>query len=682
MPLNFPSSPSLNDTYSFGGKTWIWNGSAWDIQTQGAINNTPIGNITPNTGAFTTLSATGNITGNYFIGNGSLLTGIVSGSITTVSSTAPVSPSQGDIWIDSDTGTQFIYFNDGNSSQWAEMEAAQSFSSGADFTAVSSNILPTANITYDIGNSSNRFRDIYLANSTIYLGDANISADGNAIVLPANTSVGGTIIKPNPTITSLDYPGDDTAAAPAGGQTIGIVGTGFESGCTVYIDLVPVGVTTFISSTLLSFTSPAKSPGSYTLYVVNPDGTTALAVPGIQYSGTPTWSTGAGSLGTPYETDAFAVTLTATGDAPLTYSVATSNSLPANLTLNSSTGNLSGTVPVTENDTTYNFYVDAIDAELQETARQFSVTYKKDVVTWDSPANASSYSWTQGSANSVALTATSAAGKAITYTVQSGSLPANVSISGSSITGTPNTIQSNTSVVIRATASDTGRYADRTLYFTVAAAGPTVIGEAYGGGYYAGKITQGGSTYYLIVAPKSSGESSSKQWKTTNSAGPTATQTLNNGPAASAAMDSASYPAAQFCEGLTIGGYSDWYLPARDELELCYRNLKPTTNANETYARPKSSITYPEGNDQAGDTMGINRNSDPAGAAYTSGSPAQTSVTVFQSGGAEAFASAFYWSSSDYSSTYAWIQVLNNGYQDYDNKTNSNYVRAIRRVPV
>ena len=87
MPLDFPSSPSLNDTYSFGGKTWVWNGSAWALQNTGSINNIPIGNITPNTGAFTTLSASGNltaananlgnaVTANYFIGNGALLTGL------------------------------------------------------------------------------------------------------------------------------------------------------------------------------------------------------------------------------------------------------------------------------------------------------------------------------------------------------------------------------------------------------------------------------------------------------------------------------------------------------------------------------------------------------------------------------------------------------------------------------
>lgn len=33
MPLDFPSSPSINDPYTFGGKTWIWNGTAWITQT-------------------------------------------------------------------------------------------------------------------------------------------------------------------------------------------------------------------------------------------------------------------------------------------------------------------------------------------------------------------------------------------------------------------------------------------------------------------------------------------------------------------------------------------------------------------------------------------------------------------------------------------------------------------------
>jgi hypothetical protein len=192
-----------------------------------------------------------------------------------------------------------------------------------------------------------------------------------------------------------------------------------------------------------------------------------------------------------------------------------------------------------------------------------------------------------------------------------------------------------------------GASAYGTVVATTVASFRPAIGSAFGGGFYAGRINEGGNAYDLVIAPLASGESATTlQYKNTNDASPAATQTLNNGSAATAAMvaagNSTVYPAAHFCNNLTIGGFSDWYLPARDELELCYRNLKPTTDANSTSARSLSAYTYPEGNDVSGDTMGINRNSDPTGAAYTSGNPAQTSVSAFQTGNTEAFAAVFY----------------------------------------
>lgn len=211
---------------------------------------------------------------------------------------------------------------------------------------------------------------------------------------------------------------------------------------------------------------------------------------------------------------------------------------------------------------------------------------------------------------------------------------------------------------------------------------PTTIGQAYGGGYYAGKIVNGGVEYYLIVAPKASGESSSLQWKTANTVAPTSTITLNNGPSASASMNSSSYPAAQFCEALSIGGFTDWYFPARDELEVCHRNLKPMSAGNDTGNRSKVSYTYPEGNDVLGDTMGINRNTNPTSAAYTSSNPSQTTASLFKSGQSEAFDNE-YWCSSEAFPEKAWRQSFIYGDQQPGYfKTTYYSVRAIRRVQV
>ena len=66
--LDFPSSPSVNDTYSFGNKTWVFNGQGWQLVSTSAINGIVIGNITPASGNFTTVGATGNVTSDqYFI---------------------------------------------------------------------------------------------------------------------------------------------------------------------------------------------------------------------------------------------------------------------------------------------------------------------------------------------------------------------------------------------------------------------------------------------------------------------------------------------------------------------------------------------------------------------------------------------------------------------------------------
>jgi hypothetical protein len=124
----------------------------------------------------------------------------------------------------------------------------------------------------------------------------------------------------------------------------------------------------------------------------------------------------------------------------------------------------------------------------------------------------------------------------------------------------------------------------------------------------------------------------------------------------------ASHPAAQFCVNLSIGGFTDWYLPARYELDIAYENLKPTTTSNNT-------------------SWGINPYSVPERTVNrTAGDPAQTSVSAFQSTGAEPFVASEHWSSTEFSSSFAWELFFTSGFQVDNFKNRDRRVRAFRKL--
>ncbi len=194
------------------------------------------------------------------------------------------------------------------------------------------------------------------------------------------------------------------------------------------------------------------------------------------------------------------------------------------------------------------------------------------------------------------------------------------------------------------------------------------IGDAYQGGFFAGLVSYTANdvaTHGLIVAPAATGASGTGytittglQWQTSEST--TGATSPFDGAANTALMTSS--PAANFCTGLSIGGYSDWYVPARYELDIAYYNLKPTNDSNST-------------------SWGINNYSVPERTVnYTAGDPVQTSVAAFQSGGAEAFVSADHWSSTETSSAVlAWRLDFATGRHTAFGKTEARRVRAFRK---
>ena len=51
MPLDFPTSPVLNELYTFGGKTWKWDGAGWVSYNVGLIGPAGATGATGATGA-------------------------------------------------------------------------------------------------------------------------------------------------------------------------------------------------------------------------------------------------------------------------------------------------------------------------------------------------------------------------------------------------------------------------------------------------------------------------------------------------------------------------------------------------------------------------------------------------------------------------------------------------------
>jgi hypothetical protein len=251
-------------------------------------------------------------------------------------------------------------------------------------------------------------------------------------------------------------------------------------------------------------------------------------------------------------------------------------------------------------------------------------------------------------------------------------------------------------------------------FTTAATFFPYQPGDPVGGGYFAGQILVGvgedggglpttPTLYNLIVAPVlgdtggpnpagtlqgqyGGATPTGIQYKTTFTADLPATtsQNLVYGKPATDAFNDANHPLFQWCKssfsgnngpntGGGIGGFTDWYIPAKNEFAILYFFLKPDTTVNltTTGSNPNSVAPY---------TPNTN---------YGAGFPSITTAdgtggtADFRTGGAQDFSVAAYWSSSEWSGnpTVAWRQSFNSGLQNTSTKNNGvNYARAVRRV--
>jgi hypothetical protein len=177
--------------------------------------------------------------------------------------------------------------------------------------------------------------------------------------------------------TSLLYPSGQTYGLTSGNETITLAGDGFQTGCNVYINDTPAVSTSFINPTSVSFVTPEfETAGTNQLKLINPDGSVAIWPQGINIVDleSPKFTAAPGLIGTFSRNSSQTITLGVIGgEQPYTFSV-TSGALPSGLTLNSSTGVISGTTPNVESNTVFNFTITTTDSAQNTSSSLFQIS--------------------------------------------------------------------------------------------------------------------------------------------------------------------------------------------------------------------------------------------------------------------------------------------------------------------
>ena len=366
--MAFPLNPAIGNTHVMGSKTYRWDGTVWSRSIDG-------------------LFTTSNIT---------------------------------------ETGGNVFYSNTRVRNFLGNIDGA---------------LVPSADEGFSLGTDLKKWSNLYLSGNTIVLGQTKIqsSGDGSIAIKSTNTQVTSTIsfssngyiaapsgplatatgsvsVTPriaNVRVTDSSYNYlDDTAANSQG--YIEINGANFDSGATVIIGSTTAPIVSFVNSTRIRVTLPTLSSGTYPVYIINSDGSTAIRPNGLSISGTPIFYAAAGNIGINYEGTPVNIAVNAFSDTTITYALQ-SGSLPSNITLNANTGILSGNIGSVGSNTTYNFSINATDQELQNTTRAFSYTTLNDSITWNNPSSASACTLLASTSFSLNLSANNLSGLPLIY---------------------------------------------------------------------------------------------------------------------------------------------------------------------------------------------------------------------------------------------------------------------------
>ena len=155
------------------------------------------------------LSSIGTVTAPFFVGNGAFLTGITAVTTYGNANVAAYLPTysgslpnlSGNVTTDGNLTGAMIY---GNGSQLTGMYGNADV---ATYLSVSAgNIIPAANVTYSLGNSTNQWKDLWVSNSTIYINSVPVTVSGTTL------QVNGQAVLSNGTSSPVSTTGNVSAA--------------------------------------------------------------------------------------------------------------------------------------------------------------------------------------------------------------------------------------------------------------------------------------------------------------------------------------------------------------------------------------------------------------------------------------------------------------------------------------
>ena len=285
-------------------------------------------------------------------------------------------------------------------------------------------------------------------------GLGQLYSNGEAARLELYTQASGwqNIIQEVPGVASIT--GNYSEATNSG--TITIAGTNFVTGAIASVIgtngvEVQAQSTTYNSLVQLTavFTGLSNANEPYDLKVTNPSNLFGLIPDALYVNASPVWVTSSGSLGT--FTEQVSITLSALSttdsDSTVTYALASGSSLPSGVTLNSSTGVISGTLPNIASQTTYTFTINATDG-VNIIPRAFSILSNvNQLPTWSTAAGTIATIYDTGRNNySVSATASDNESDALVYSLVSGTLPPSMTLNTSTgaISGTTSAVQTDT----------------------------------------------------------------------------------------------------------------------------------------------------------------------------------------------------------------------------------------------